>query len=114
MRLNGNPMNPGDFRYLITIQSRVTVTDAGGFKTFTWSKIADVWAKWENVHGSEVWAADSVNAVGAATVTIRYRSTVDTTCRLLLSSFEYEIVSVDDIQNRHEFIELKVRRVKAG
>jgi hypothetical protein len=77
-------------------------------------------AKWINVHGSEAWAAAAAQggpgpeAVQAATVTIRGRSDVDVTCAVLKGSTRYEIVSIDDIQERHELIEIKVQRMRAG
>jgi SPP1 family predicted phage head-tail adaptor len=64
------------------------------------------------VHGSEAWVADQAGkAVSAATVTIRYRSDVTSRCSILKGSDRYEIVSIDDIQERHEYLELKVKRI---
>lgn len=114
MNLNGKTINPGELRTSIALQSRTVAIDGGGFESPTWTTIATVWARWENVHGSEVWAAQSVQATQPATLLIRYRSGLDTTCAVLLGTERYEIVSIDDIQNRHEYIELKVRKMEAG
>lgn len=114
MNLNGKTFNPGDLRKSVKLQRRVVTTGTGGFQTVTWTDIATVWAKWENVHGSEAWAANSLQAEQPATVTIRYRSDVDTTCAVLKGSDRYEIVSMDDIRERHEYIELKVKRITVG
>lgn len=114
MQINGKVINPGELRTSITLQSRTVFTETGGFQVPAWATLATVWARWINVHGSEVWAAASLQAEAAATVTIRYRGDVDATCAVLLGSDRYEIVSLDNIQQRGEFLELKVRKMKAG
>jgi len=114
MNLNGKPTNPGDLRVPVTLQRRSVSSDPGGFQTPGWSKIADVWARWENVHGMEAWAANTTQAEQAATVTIRYRPDVDPTCAVLKGGRRFEIVSIDDIQERHEYLELKVKATRSG
>jgi SPP1 family predicted phage head-tail adaptor len=114
MNLNGKVINPGELRTSITLQERAVTPDAGGFGVKSWSDIATVWARWENAHGSEAWTANTAGAEQAATALIRYRSDIDTTCAVLKGSDRYEIVSLDDIQERHEYIELKVKRMVAG
>jgi SPP1 family predicted phage head-tail adaptor len=114
MNINGKTINPGELRTPVTLQSRANDEDAGGFQSPDWSTIAVVLAKWTGVHGSEAWTAQTVQAQRAATVLIRWRSDVDETCAVLLGSDRYEIVSMDDIQARHEYLELKVRLMRAG
>ena len=114
MNLNGRVINPGELRTPVTLQSRAAGTDAGGFQSPTWSTIAAVMAKWTGVHGAEAWTAQTVEAQRAATVLIRYLAGVDETCAVLLGSDRYEIVSIDDIQQRHEYLELKVKLARAG
>ncbi len=114
MNLNGRTINPGDLTIQIALQSRTISSGAGGFQSPAWSTQATVWARWSNVHGSEVWAAQSVQAEAPATVLIRYYPGLDTTWAVLKGAERYEIVSVDDIFERHEYIELKVRKMRAG
>jgi SPP1 family predicted phage head-tail adaptor len=114
MNLAGRPTNPGDLRTSITLQSRTVATDAGGFQTVTYADIAIVLSKWENVHGTEAWQTSTIGAEMAATVTIRYNASVDTTCYVLKGADRYEIVSMDDIRDRHEYMELKVKRLVGG
>ena len=68
MILGNKPTNPGDLRTQISLLKRTVSTSTGGFQTPATTKIADVWAKWENVHGSEVWSAAAINAIQPATV----------------------------------------------
>jgi len=114
MNLNGKVTNPGELRTQITLQTRTSTEDAGGFPVPGWSTLATVWAKWQNVHGSEVWAAQSVQADAPATVLIRYLTGLDTTCAVLKGSDRFEIVSIDDILEQHEYLELKVQMARSG
>lgn len=111
MNINGIPTNPGELRTPITLQSRTVPAGPGGFQVPGWATIATVFAKWVNVHGSEAWAAMTNNAMQAATVTIRYRADVDLTCAVLLGSERYEIVSIDNIRQRNEYLELKLQAI---
>ena len=112
MRINEKPFNPGELRQKISLfQSSVTV-DAGGAQMLDkGSKIADVWARWINAHGSEVWTASMSGAIQPATVLIRWRSDVDETCLVEKNGVQFEIVSMDNIRERNEYLELKVKRL---
>jgi SPP1 family predicted phage head-tail adaptor len=113
MNINGVPTNPGELRNPILLQQRVVVTQPGGFEQVGYQDVATVYAKWQNIHGQEVWAVDSPQEKQPATVTLRYRSDIDTTWAVVNGGKRYEIVSLDDIQNRHEYIELKVQIMRA-
>ena len=97
----------------ITVQ-RLVKQGEGSFADELWQDVCTVWAHWVNVHGSEVWAAESVQAVKPATVTIRYRSDIDEQCRILFGGTVYEIVSADNILQRNRALEIKVRAVVNG
>lgn len=69
-----------------------------------------LWAKWENVHGSEAWIANSVQATAAATVSVWYDSRIARTCHILDDAgIVYDIVSMDDIRREHRQVEIKVK-----
>jgi len=114
VKIGTKTTNPGELRTAVTIQTRTATKDSGGHQSATWSDVATVWARWKNAHGSEVWASQAVDARMPATVLIRYRSGVDTTCALLKGSTRYEVVSVDNIDERNEYLELKVQLARAG
>jgi SPP1 family predicted phage head-tail adaptor len=114
MRIGSQVTNPGELNTKITLYSRSVTTQAGGFQKPSLSEIGEVWAKWINVYGQEAWLANSVQAKLAATVLIRYTDGIDPTCVVQKDSQYYEIVSMDDIQNRHEYIELKVQAWQPG
>ena len=114
MRLGTKVTNPGEMRKKVTLKRRLPTIDPGGFQKESLVTVASIWAKWIGVHGSEAWAANANNALRAATVTIRYRDDVDETCVIDLDGLNYEIVSMDDIQQRHEYIELKLQLERSG
>lgn len=97
----------------ITIQ-RFVRNGEGSFAKEDWQDICTVWANWINVHGSEVWAAESVQALKAATVTIRYRPDVNEQCRIFFDGIYYDIVSVDNIRQRNRALEIKVKAAIYG
>ena len=112
MILNGRVWNPGEMRTEIILETRANTEDAGGFDKPAYTAVETVWAKWVNAHGSEVWEAESAGVRESATATIRYRSDVNPTWAVRKGTARYEIVSLDDIQERHELIEMKVKRMK--
>jgi SPP1 family predicted phage head-tail adaptor len=102
--------NPGDLRTPIALMSTTIVKDAGGAQSPSRTKLADVWAKWTNVHGNEVWASQAVHAIAPATVLIRWRDDVTAACTVVKDDVEFEIVSIDNVRERNEYLELKVQR----
>lgn len=114
MNLNGRTINPAEMRTRVVLKRRTVVNQPGGFQVPTYVRVAEVWSRWLGVHGAEVWASEAINAVGAATVLIRYRAGIDTTIVAEMGGDDYEVVSVDNIQQRNEYIELKVKRAGAG
>lgn len=126
MLINEKVFNPGSMNKQVILAARSIATDAGGFQSKTYPLIAQVWARWTNVHGQEVWAAEARGAEEAATLIIRYRGDIDNTCVIVkdgtlgvggttyTGGVVFEIVSMDNIQEKDEYIELKIKRMKAG
>jgi len=114
MRINEKPTNPGELNVKIKLLKRTVIIDAGGFQVPGTEKIADVWAKWVNAHGSEVWTANMAGATQPATLLIRWRADVDETCLVEKDGKLFEIVTADNIRERNEYIELKMKRVVKG
>jgi SPP1 family predicted phage head-tail adaptor len=113
MLLNGKPFNPGELRTPVTLYSpTITVGASGAQKvTYTTSQ-GSVWAKWKNAFGAESVSGDAKRGVKRATVTIRYRADITLGWAVLLGSDLYEILSLDDIENRHEYIEMQAQSVR--
>lgn len=115
--------DPGEMTARIRIQAPVTVGQ-GIDKEIQWVDIGNktdadpprwVWAKWENVHGSEAWVAESVQATAPATVSVWYDERITHQCRVLDDAgIVYEIKSLDDIRREHRQIEMKVQASMNG
>ena len=68
--------------------------------------------KWVNVHGSEVFIAMQLQLKDPAFFTTRYSPLYN---QMLVAYKEgdknpYEIISIDDVENRHTWLEIKLQR----
>jgi SPP1 family predicted phage head-tail adaptor len=108
-------MQAGDLNTHITLLKNYPIK-VGGNKKDDWKVEKTPWAKVVYAHGSEVWAAQQVNATKTATVTIHYSSypTLDESMRAQIGTQFYSIVGVNDILNHHEWIEFKVKAAVPG
>ena len=78
--------DPGDLDQRVTFQSPSGATDAGGGRATGWTDIAanpTVWANIEALTGREGVEADKLEASARYRVTIRNRSDVDSSMRLV-------------------------------
>ena len=114
MIIGGRAVNPGELRTRIYLESETVSAETGGFGQKSWSTLAAVWAKWKNPHGQESLQASLLGAEAPATVVIRYYAGLDRTCAVRKGTDRYEILSIDNIEERNEYMELKVRRMEAG
>lgn len=114
MRINEKPFNPGELRTQIVLKTRSVTTGTGGFQKPSYTTLATVFCKWVNAHGSEILTADMAGAEAPATVTIRYRTDIDPTYAIEKGGELWEIVSLDNIREKNELMELKVRRMRSG
>ncbi|WP_042833204.1 phage head closure protein [Thermoanaerobacter sp. YS13] len=104
-------MNIGDMRHRIILQKKVDITDADGFTTQQWQDVATVWAAVENLSGREYWQAAAVQAENTVKFTIRYRQDLDTSMRIKFRDKYYNIIAIDNIKYRNEYIEIKTQEV---
>lgn len=114
MIIGDKVINPGELRTPIILESETVSTETGGFPVKSWSTLASVRCRWKNAHGQESLQAALLGADAPATVLIRYNATLDTTCAVTKGGARYEILSIDNIGERNEYMELKVRRMKGG
>jgi len=100
-------MNPADLRHRVTLQRYTDTTDTDGFTTQQWQDVATVWAAVENLYGREYWEAAAVQAENTVKFTIRYRAGIETSMRIAFRGKIYNIISVDNIKYRNEYLEIK-------
>jgi SPP1 family predicted phage head-tail adaptor len=109
-------VNVGDLRTRITFQSPTINKDAGGAQSGAYANVATnptVWAQWINDHGQESVASGADVSVQRATVRVRHRTDIATTWRVLKDSEPWNILSIDPVQDKNRWVELRVERVKA-
>jgi len=118
MKIADKPFNPGELRTPVLLAPRTVSVETGGFQKpapDTANQVS-VLAKWVGAHGPEVWAADSAGVTEPATVTIRHRNDVNP--KWYVSKDDgatwYEIVSIDNIRDYGELLELKVKRMRSA
>lgn len=72
--------------------------------------------KWVNAYGREVYDAKQAGVEEPATLTMRYTDKVTPTCLIYRGNDKrpYEVVSVNDVEDRHVWLELKVQRKVAA
>lgn len=115
MNLDGKITNPGELRTTIIIKSRVITTDQGNFQQKDASTFATVKAKWVNSHGNESLSSDILQSQMIANVTIRYIEGLNVTFLIEKDGVLYQIIPpLDDIRDRHEYINFNVKLVQAG
>jgi SPP1 family predicted phage head-tail adaptor len=104
-----------DLRTRITFQSPTLTTDAGGAQKTTYANVGTVptvWAQWINDHGQEVVLSEAQTSAQRATVRVRHRTDIRETWRVVKDSENWHILSIDEVQDRNRWIELRVERVK--
>lgn len=113
--------NPGELRTPVYFFRREKDTDADGdhienlVNVFGEGKA--IRCKWVNAHGSEVFDALQQQLREPATITCRYSAKINRTLEVQkgLSDTElYEIISVDDVEEKHKWMEIKVQRKEAA
>lgn len=72
--------------------------------------------KWVNAYGNEVFTAMQMQVQEPATLTMRYSPAVrpDQLIYKLGDPDPYEIIGINDVENRHCWLEVKVRRKEAA
>lgn len=75
-----------------------------------------VHCKWVNAYGSEVYEARQVGVTEPATLTMRYTPLVTTTSEIYRIGDDrpYEVISVNDVLDRHTWLEVKIQRKAAA
>ena len=76
-----------------------------------------VLCKWVNVHGTDVWSANQLHLRGRATLTLRYSPKLEDVTLIVYRAGDpspYEVVSVDNVGQRNEWLEIAIQRREAG
>jgi SPP1 family predicted phage head-tail adaptor len=113
--MTGFIVNPGEMRTRITFQVPTVTKDAGGAQVKAYANVSTnpmVWARWVNAHGDEAVQSAALKSAQRATVTVRQRTDILTTWQVLKDNEAWQIISIDEVQDRNRWIELVVERTK--
>jgi len=109
----------GEMRTRITVKKLTVGIDADGYPTETWANVLTgtsmIRCKWVSAHGKEVMENNRLDLGQIATITLRYTSLIDQRCRVwheadTTDALAWEIVSINDPEDRHAFLEITLRR----
>ena len=121
----------GELRTKVVIQGETTAINASGHTQTVWENRfpGPVWCKWVNAHGTEAFDALRLELGEVVTLTMRYSPMVDIRCRVLherdaaavaaapeaaredlARKLAYSIISLDNVEDKGEYLEIKLRR----
>ena len=107
-------VNAGEMRTKITIKNpKYSIQDGCGIREFVNAFTRPVWCKWVNAHGAEIYQAAELRLREPATITMRYSPLVTAESRIWRGrdTEPYEVISINNVNDRCEFLEIKVQRV---
>jgi len=113
MKLGNRTTNPGEMRTPVLFQNPTVSKDAGGAQVLSWSDLDTAYVKIVNAHGQEAVGSEVLKSVQRSWWTRRYHASVTTKTSAVLDGQRWQVISVDDIQNRHEYMELVMELAKA-
>ncbi len=94
----------------ITIQQLTTTYNDYGEPVESWSDLATVWTEVKQQSAREMWEAGKVSETEMM-FRIRYRSGIDSTCRVVYDSTNYDITGVREI-GRKNGLEIQARVIE--
>lgn len=112
--------NAGELRTKVYFMSVSRETDSENvsseIKENIFGENVPLLCKWVNYHGNEIFQALELKLREPATITCRFSPLIH--CRLIVykenDPAPYDIISVDDVENRHKWLEIKVQRKEAA
>lgn len=109
-------INVGELNQRVTFQRRAPGADAAGQPSGAWTDVCTVWAKVAPLRTRDLMAAGQAQRLTDHRVLVRYRSDIDSACRLVwrgaAMEIEGDLVAVD---GGREWIEINaIKGVRDG
>ncbi|MEN6594697.1 MAG: head-tail adaptor protein [Clostridiaceae bacterium] len=101
----------GQMRVPITVKSVTRGVGTNGNPTEAPVTLFATRCHWSNAHGTEAFENLRLELGEIATITMRYSSLVAVKCLIYYGSDAWEVVSIDNIEQRNRWLEIKVKRV---
>ena len=102
----------------IRIKKKTVTTNENGFEVETWEDVLneDILCEWKNKFGRETYQAAMVNALEPASVKLWFIPGITPTCQVVRveDNAVFEIVGIDDVGERHQQLEIEIKRYVAG
>jgi len=105
--------NLGSLNERIELQSKVQTIDAVGGHVQSFNSLATVWARVVSGNGSFTEIADARSARISHTITIRFRSDINSGDRVIYRSEPLEIIFTSDLNGRKAYLVLKCSQIQA-
>lgn len=113
--------NAGELRTPVYFKEAVRRTDVDGFVSESEVNVfgqdsagndIPAMTKWVNVHGTESFVAMQLMLRDPATITMRYSPLINEKLTVYngTDTKPFEVISIDDVENRHVWLEIKVQR----
>lgn len=99
-------MTSSMLRQSIIIQRLIKTADGAGGWEKSWSAIGSTWAYMRASGGGERFSADRLNMEIRYTATIRYRSNIQASDRIIYDGKAYQIRSIVDLEFKKKWLEL--------
>jgi len=96
----------GRLRYLVKLQSPTRTTDTGGGQSISWSTVTDLYADIRPASGNEAFTQGQLQENTRHEVTVRYRSDMNTSYRLLYGSRIFNIRHIKNVNESDRFFVL--------
>ncbi len=102
-------LKAGRLRDRVSLQSQATILNSNGDQVKVWTEFAQVWADISPMSAREFTASQQTTSSASGRITIRYRSDVNASCRIVAGSRIYNIVgALPDPDTGAEWLTLPV------
>lgn len=106
--------NAGTLREQIVLQRAVEAgTDAAGNRILRWEPVCEAYAAARDVSGREFWEAAAHQLERIVTLTLRWMDGVSADMRVIWRGEVYEIVQVNHLGYRGDWMTLKLRLIES-
>ena len=109
--------NPGELRTPVYFKKHQRTKDAEGYphdsEVNIFGEGVPCMCKWVNAHGYEVFQTMQLEIREPATITTRYHDALMDPTLIIYKSGDskpYEVISIDNVENRSVWVEIKVQR----
>lgn len=102
--------SPGKIDQMVTIQTYQTTSDGAGGTIVTWEDLASVWAAVASEAGRESIEEGRTNAASGVVFTIRNRSDVNATMRIIWEGVAHNIRQVKSTGSRSMYLKIIAER----